>query len=284
MNMEQEKPLTRAEEVFRVWMRISLWTYAFGVVFFLALGAYIPAAINYVSARLFTLPLYPLPLTVPEGAFWRALSVSMMAMLTWICGAVCRDQRANANLVPILLVSKFCSTAVFFVLFIMHGHLAYVVGWVTDGPIFLLTAFLWFQALPGANYLARKENDVFVALGNAFLPRGGAFALGYLDLCDAAVADARRMFAAFDWITMVGLRVGLRIVNVAPVLIERRLTTLLSLNDTEREALLMRIETHRWAWVRTLIMVMKVYIVVPFFNQAEAQRAVGYCPESPSQS
>jgi len=275
--------LTREEEVFRIWMRISFWTYAFGAVFFLLWGAHIPANINYISAKLLPLPLYPLPFTGPEGAFWRVLAVSMMVMLTWICRAAYVDIRANANLVPILLISKLCSTSLYFLLFLVRRHFAYLVGALTDGPIFVLTAALWFQAMPAGNYLTRKEEDILVALGNAMLPRGGAFALGYPDLRDAAVADARRMFAALDTLTLTGLRLGLRMMNAMPLIVDRRLATLLKLDETERESLLLRLETHRWAWVRKLMMLVKVHIVVPFFNQTEAARAVGYDPETPLQ-
>lgn len=285
MSTPQANPWTREERALRIWMLISVWMYAFGAVFFLLFGTYIPAAINFFSAALhLPLPLYPLPLAANEGAFWRVLSISMMVMLTWICGAAYANPRANSNLVPVLLVSKFCSTSVYFVLFLMHGHLAYIIGSITDGPIFVLSLYLWFQALPAGKYLAPKEEEILVALGNAILPQGGAFPVGYADLRDESLADTRRMFAAFDGITLAGMRSILRFFNLIPILTGQRMATLLMLPEPERETVLARIESHRWAWVRALMLVVKVHVALPFFNQTEAAQAVGYRPEAPTKS
>ena len=285
--MSTQHPITwtREERALRLWMLISTGMYLFGAAFFLLFGAYIPEAVNLISSALhLPMPLYPLPLLGHEGAFWRVLSVSMMFMLAWICGAAYADPRANANLVPVLLVSKFCSTSVYFVLFLKHGYLAYIIGSITDGPIFVLSLYLWFRALPGENHLAPKEEQILVALGNAILPQGGAFSLGYLDLREETLADTHRMFAAFDGITLLGMRLILRLFNFAPLLTGQRAATLLMLDEADRQTVLARIETHRWAWVRALMLVLKVHVAVPFFNQTAAAQAVGYRPEAPTHS
>jgi hypothetical protein len=258
--------------------------YLFGAVFFLVAGAYITPIINAISLRICGLPLYPLPFTQLEGAFWRVLSVSMMAMLAWICGTAYRNPRANYNLIPVLLISKFCSTASYFVLFLLKGYLAFIIGSLTDGPIFIFTAVVWFLALPGKELLTRKEEDILFSFGKTILPRGGAFELGFEDLRESTLADIRKMISAFDGITLAGMRFGLHLINFLPILVVRRAKTMLNLSLLERETFLRRAESHRWSLIRTLVMLMKINTVVPFFNQTEAAQTVGYFPEKPSQS
>jgi hypothetical protein len=276
----QTAELTWPERVFRLWMRISFWMYVAGAAIFLLAGAYIPPVINAISAKLLPLPLYPLPVSHAEGAFWRVLGVSMMVMLAWICGAVYRDIRGNGRTVPILLVSKFCSTAVYFLLFVTHGYLAYLVGALTDGPIFAITLALWFQALPADRYISPKEEGILVALGDALMPRGGAFRVGYLDLRDACVADARGMCAAENAVTLLSVRLILRILDWAPALMTLRPRTFSGMPQGERAAFLVRLEASRDPLKGMLVLVAKLFVLLPFFNQPDAAQAVGYSPES----
>ncbi|MCX5758385.1 MAG: hypothetical protein NTU83_07765 [Candidatus Hydrogenedentes bacterium] len=227
------------------------------------IGPYIPAVINVVSRFISPLPLYLLPANAPEGAFWRVLSVSMMAMITWIAVQAYRDPRGHANLVPVLLLSKACSTACYTVFFIMYGHLAYIVGFVTDGPIFLVTAGLWYAAAGGDRYLTPGEQRILAVIGKAFMPR---------------VSGACRMLSALDMPTLVGLRLSLHMLNWTSLpSFGRRLTTL---TQDQQVLVLTRLEVKRSVLLRGLVITAKVLTLVPFFEQPEAARAVGYDPEA----
>ena len=272
--------LTRAEQTFRLWMRISVWTYALGVVVFLLFGAHIPAIINAISDRILPLPLYPLPAETSEAAFWRVLSVSMMAMLTLVCRIIYKDVRNDGRLVSIVLLSKFCSTAVYCALFLGHGYLAYLVGALTDGPLFLVTFALWFQASPHENCITRKEQEILAALGDAFLPQGSALEVGYLDLRDACLADAERMFAAQDAVTRVATRVALHALDLAPIVFDRRLRKLCAMPRLDRTIFLSHLESRHNSMLKIVFLIGKLFVFLPFFNQPEANRAVGYSPES----
>lgn len=277
MTPESGGGLTRAERALSLWMLLSAWTYAFGAVFFLAAGKHIPAVINYIAERLLPfLPLYPLPDAASEGAFWRVLSVSMMAMLAWVCFAVRADTRGRAWLVPVVLVSKCCSTACYLLMFATLPCLAYLVGALTDGPIFLLTYALWFQARNADRFLDAKEEAVLLAVGNELMPRGGAFPAGYADFAAESLADARRMLSAQNTATLVMTRLALRAFNAAPVLLLIRPRTFLTMPPAERGPCLLRLESHPVALVRSLVQMIKLYAMLPFFNQPEAARAVGY--------
>lgn len=272
------KVWTSAERVFRGWMLISAMMYALGCIGFLVIGKYIPAIINRISRITTSLPLYPLPADGAEGAFWTVLASSMMAMITWIAVQAYRDPRRNANLVPILLLSKACSTGFYTVLFVFNGHLAYIVGFLTDGPIFLLTAGLWYAAAGGDRYLTPGEERILMALGDAFMPRGGRFALGYADTCDACLSEARRMLAQLNVASLTAIRLGLHMVNWAPLTSFRR--RLIALTTDERAQAIARLEARRSVLLRMFVVMAKTMTLVPFFDQPEAAQAVGYDPDA----
>ncbi|HOV75837.1 MAG TPA: hypothetical protein P5318_04990 [Candidatus Hydrogenedentes bacterium] len=267
---------TPAERVFRGWMLISAGMYALGAAAFLVIGASIPGVINAISRYTLPLPLYPMPTDAPEGAFWRILSVSMMAMLTWISVQAYRDPRRHGNMIPILLLSKTCSTACYTVFFIRHGHLAYMVGFLTDGPIFLVTALLWYAAAGGERNLTRGEDRILAALGEAFMPRGGRFDLGFADVREASLDGTTRMLAVMDVPTLLAMRLSLHFLNWTPVPAFGR--RLVSLSADRRAEWLMRLEARRSVMLRTCVIIAKVLILVPFFEQPEAMDAVGYDP------
>jgi len=273
--------LTPAERLFRLWMLISAVMFGFAVPFFLLAGVHIVRVINAISAKIIpALPLYPLPPGGLEGAFWRVLSVSMMAMLTWACCMIYKDVRRNGRIVVIVLLSKFCSTACYSGLFLSGHYLAYLVGALTDGPIFLLTLVLWYLAAGGERFLDAKEEEILAALGDAFIPRGGAFELGFLDRREECLAGARQLLAAQDAGMVAAVRIVLRLLNLTPIFLTWRYRSLLTIPQNERSAYVERIEIHRFSLIRAMVLWMKTYILIPFFNLPEAGQAVGYDPEA----
>jgi hypothetical protein len=204
----------------------------------------------------------------------------MMAMITWIALAVYRDLRANGPLVPVLLICKCCSTGLYAVLFVRRHELVYLVGALTDAPFFLITWALWYAARPGARCLDRKEEQILLALGTAMLPRGGAFPEGYEDVEEACLADLRQIVSAQDVTTRLITRVALRTLDLLPILLTWRRHTLRGVPLEERSRLLARLETHRFAPLRLLLVPLKACVVLPFFNQPGVARAIGYDPEA----
>lgn len=272
----QTAPLTPAERRFRLWMFISAWMYGISGTFFFVAGFRIAPFVNTISEKFLPLPLYPLPAEGPEGSFWLVLSLSMMAMITYICRAAYLDVRRNGRLVPILLLSKFCSTAFYFYYLITQGQIVHLVGVLTDGPLFLATLILWLPAAPGDKYIDGAEEDILAALGDALMPRGGAFEVGYLDFREECIADARRIFARHSLFTLTVCRLMLRVLDLSPIFISLRPITLRRLPNDQRIALLKRIETGRRPMLRGILMGCKIFVLTPFFNREEAARAVGY--------
>lgn len=272
-----DQALTSAERRFRLWMFISAWMYGISGLFFLCAGWAIAPAINAAAKGLLPLPLYPLPAHGPEGAFWRVLSVSMMAMITYICRAAYLNLRRSAGLVPLLLLSKFCSSALYTAFFIANHQLAHLVGALTDGPLFLVTLWLWLPASAGDRCIDDAEADMLAAVGEALMPRGGPFETGFADVRDACIADARTLLAAMAPAALAVQRVMLRVLDLSPVYLSLRPITLRRLPLDRRVALLRRIELI--PVLNFILLAVKINTLLPFFNRPEIECVVGWTRE-----
>lgn len=268
--------LTAAERRFRLWMYISAWMYGVSGLFFLIAGWSIAPAVNAAVKDLLPLPLYPLPAHGPEGAFWRVLAVSMMAMITYICRAAYLDLRRNAGLVPLLLLSKFCSSAVYLAFFAGNRQFVHLVGALTDGPLFLVTLWLWLPA-SGGGCISATEEDILAAVGDALMPRGGPFETGFADVRGACIADARTLLAGMAPAARAVLRLMLHLLDLAPLYLSLRPATLRRLPLERRAALLHRIDS--LPVLRYMILAVKINILSPFFNRPEIERIVGWTRE-----
>jgi hypothetical protein len=276
--------LTAAERRFRVWMFISAWMYALAGLFFLVAGSRIAPFVNGVSERFMpALAPYPLPSHGGEGAFWLALSLSMMAMITWICRAAYLDLRRNGRLVPVLLLSKFCSTAFYVVFFVAGRQLVHLVGALTDGPLFIATLILWLPASTRDRYMDETEEDILAAIGDALMPRGGAFEAGYADFRKECLADARRMLAAQPTLTRGANRIMLRTIDLMPLVLTLRPTSFRRLPLERRIDILKRIENSRVSIVRLALFAAKLNALLPFFNRPEIEREIGIVREEARQ-
>ena len=165
-------------------------------------------------------------------------------------------------------------------LFASDHYLACLIGVLTDGPIFLLTWFLWFLSRPADQYLDRREEDIVAAIGDALMPPGGAFSTGFVDVRRECLADIRRSLGALAPMSLFGTRFFLRALDVAPILAGMRFRTLLKVSRAERSALLTRLESHRWWMFRAMVMAVKTIIIMAFFNQPGVSGAVGYDPDA----
>jgi len=130
----------------RVFMIISAFMYFFAGLTFLFLHNTLFGQMNSISNLIFQ-DKYPLIPTSTEK-FWLVLTSSMMLMLVVICIFVAADPEKYLAMVVILLVSKACSTSLYLVFFRREKYFAYLVGALTDGPLFLITLifFIWAAA------------------------------------------------------------------------------------------------------------------------------------------
>ncbi len=67
--------------------------------------------------------------------FYLALSTAMMAMLVYIAFQVARAPQQNANLLPVMVVSKLTSSAIGLVFYIQTPAFGYLLIALTDLPL-----------------------------------------------------------------------------------------------------------------------------------------------------
>lgn len=138
--------LGEAMATLRIWMIISAVIYAVGGLSFLFGQNLLLENLNRTSQALFKdrFPLIPLS----SERFWLVLTNSMMLMLVVICVLVAHDIETNLMMVVIILFSKACSSLQYLYFFVVEKrYFAYLVGFLTDGPLFVVTLILFLRAL-----------------------------------------------------------------------------------------------------------------------------------------
>lgn len=134
-------PLTKNEK--NLVLLLKIWAFLLAscamVLFFQ--GNRLIETFNLISQK-FNLPLSALALPVEN--FWMTLTMSLMFLLVFLCVAGIRDIRQNAIVVPAILISKFTSSFFFFFYFMKSSQtLAYLIGLLTDGSMFLVTYYFY---------------------------------------------------------------------------------------------------------------------------------------------
>lgn len=130
-------------EYLRIWMIVSAFMYFFAGLTFLFGQNFLLGQMNSVSNMLFK-GRYPL-IPASSERFWLVLTSSMMLMLVVLSVFAAVDPEEYLHMVVIILVSKACSTGLYIWLFMKDKYFAYIVGALTDGPLFLITLvfFIW---------------------------------------------------------------------------------------------------------------------------------------------
>jgi hypothetical protein len=137
--------LTRHEKQLVLLLKIWIFCFAGGGLYFLLFQNVLIKQINFFSSDILklNLPLHP----ESPDKFWLALTLSMMATITALSYIAQKDIRKNIGYVIPLLIAKFVSTFFFILFFFIHiNSLAYIVGALTDGPIFIITLVFYIRA------------------------------------------------------------------------------------------------------------------------------------------
>lgn len=130
-------PLTPSENRLKILLQIWMIVFLGAAVIFLFHGQTLLNEFNRIT-DLFHLPFEPLPQASEK--FWLALSLSLMITLVFLCYWGQKDIHTNHFVVVPILVSKFTSTFFYFVFLVSsHRALAYFIGCVADGFVFLVT-------------------------------------------------------------------------------------------------------------------------------------------------
>ena len=131
-------------ELLRRVLRIYQILFAGTVLVFLLFPPELIKVMNWFSGVFGDL-LEPLPPTVER--FWLTLTISLMVTLIAICHFAQRDIDQAKGYIQLILISKFTSS-LFYLLFYYFSlnTLAYMIGFFTDGTIFILTLVLYLRA------------------------------------------------------------------------------------------------------------------------------------------
>ena len=130
----------------RYWMLISAFMYFFSGLTFLFGQNFLAGRMNQISTLLFKDKRPLMPLSTEK--FWLVLTSSMMLMLVILCAFAAVDPNAYLKMVIVVLASKLCSTTLYFFFFARDKYFAYLVGALTDGPLFVVTlAFFLYATL-----------------------------------------------------------------------------------------------------------------------------------------
>jgi hypothetical protein len=235
---------------------------------FLLLGRQVAAFLNGLPGSLFQLPPWPMAGEGMEVLFWQVLGVSLMAILALLCLYIARDVRRYGPIIIALLAAKLVSTVCYTALFASSGNLAYLVGALTDGGIFLLSWGLWFLAAPADRFLDATETRVLTVIGDTLLPRGGPYPEGYRDVREACLDGTRRFLAAQPASQVIMTRMMLRAMDLLP-LFTGRMRRFHRLDPSERTAFFEQLEQSRFSLLRMMAVALKLYVVTPFFNLPE---------------
>jgi len=141
-NAALSPPMLRLKQ----WMTLSTFLYAASGLTFAVLPDVVTDIVNF-NTRILGLTDTP----PSSERFWLTLACSMMMMLVVCCAMVARDVVGNLNVTKVVIISKFTSTGLgllYFLLGAHHGGLL-VVG-ETDLPLGIVTLVLFNAARKSA--------------------------------------------------------------------------------------------------------------------------------------
>lgn len=128
----------------------------FWAILFLVAGLVFVFFPNLVvqSLNQFALKITPSLPTLPlsQDRFWVVLMFSLMITLTFLCYSAQDDLKRRKDLVQFVLISKITSSLFFLVFFFVDRMaLAYLMGMLVDGSIFVITLIFYSRALKSSS-------------------------------------------------------------------------------------------------------------------------------------
>ncbi len=268
-----ESELTRAEIQLKRFNRLFAWVYLISGLYFLFLGSFLLRSLNALSKVIMpSAPLYD----ASEGYFWLALAFSMMMMLAYISLLVSRDVRKNLEMTRIIILSKFCSSFLYIFLFVTKGQLAYLAGFFTDAPLFVIYVILYHNIVKKHLVFNSYEQNILKDIGDTIIPRGGAFEVGFSDVADEAMKKLEHMVSFYPKLSRLGLKLMVHEYNLLPPFIIFKFKTFRGLSPEDRLRYIEKWEHSRFWLNRMSVIVFKSILFVPFYGTKEAEQAIGY--------
>lgn len=88
-----------------------------------------------------------LPVVIADTEFYSTLAVSLLVLLSLLALYIQRDVVRYFSFVPLILVAKFCSATLFFILFFAKMRsIDYLVGFYVDATVFMTVFYFYWRA------------------------------------------------------------------------------------------------------------------------------------------
>lgn len=144
---------TKQERVMMGWLRFLIITFILVGFLFATQPEYFFKYID--SIGLVFLNYRSAPLEPLERDLWWILSLSLMIILVYASFKAQRDWLQFSSFVPIILLEKGFAFPGFLYLAFRHSpHFFYIVGSAIDGLLFLITTYLYVQAIKSRSFIS----------------------------------------------------------------------------------------------------------------------------------
>ncbi len=124
--------------------------------------------------------------------------------------------------------------------------------------------------------LTPREYKILSAFADRIIPRGGAFALGALDVGVAESVD--RMTSNFDRTIQKGLRMLLLLIEYSTFFFTRKFRPFSRLSPEDQDRYLKGWEGSRFYLRRSSFLVLKMLCLSIFYSDERVEKDVGYVP------
>ncbi len=122
--------------------------------------------------------------------------------------------------------------------------------------------------------LTSRQYKILSVFADRVIPRGGAFALGALDVGVAESVD--RMLSNFDQTTQMGLRMLLLFIEYSTFLFTRKFKRFTRLSPEDQERYIKGWEGSRFYLCRSPLIILKMMCLLIFYSDERVEKDVGY--------
>ena len=124
--------------------------------------------------------------------------------------------------------------------------------------------------------LTPRQYKILSAFADRIIPRGGAFALGALDVGVSESVD--RMLSNFDRTIQKGLRMLLMLIEYSTFFFTRKFRPFTRLSPEDQDSYLKSWEVSRFYLRRSSFLVLKMLCLTIFYSDERVEKDVGYEP------
>ncbi|MDO8527095.1 MAG: hypothetical protein Q7T03_05335 [Deltaproteobacteria bacterium] len=143
--------LTRQERHVILWLRLLMVAFAMVGMVFLFAPNYFLHYLDGIGAVFFNFT--NAPLESPRHEIWWVLTLAVMGAMTYVCFQAQLNWIRNHNMVPVVIIAKGISAlGLLLLLFFYLTHFFYIVAFLVDGLLCLITWYAYAQAIKSRTF------------------------------------------------------------------------------------------------------------------------------------